>query len=378
MNVSELKSSFFGNLINIPGWSSQRKIVVIESDDWGSIRMPSRTVYDNLKRYRIDVDTNPFNKYDNLENEEDIYKLLTVLSKYKDANNNSPVITANFVMANPDFGKIRDQRYESYFYETINETYSKYPGCKRSLDLIQDGIKSGLLYPQCHGREHVNVCRWLNYLKEGVPEYLAAFEYETFAIKPGRSTVFESSILAALDYHNEGSKAFILSSLDEGLTLFEDLFGYKSESFIAPSYVWDDSMEAFTSLRGVKYLQTTNIQFIAGTFSNGRYKKKYRIIGRQNNYGQTYLVRNCYFEPATIYNYDWIKKCLKKMEFAFRWGKPAVISMHRLNFIGSIFPDNRKNNLTLLDNLLQEMLKKWPDIEFINSKKLGDLVTGLV
>ena len=66
MNVSELKSSFFGNLINIPGWSSRRKIVVIESDDWGSIRMPSRTIYDNLKRHRIDVDTNPFNKYDNL------------------------------------------------------------------------------------------------------------------------------------------------------------------------------------------------------------------------------------------------------------------------------------------------------------------------
>ena len=29
------------NLSNLPGWRTSRKIVVIESDDWGTIRMPS-------------------------------------------------------------------------------------------------------------------------------------------------------------------------------------------------------------------------------------------------------------------------------------------------------------------------------------------------
>ncbi|NTW32234.1 MAG: hypothetical protein HGB12_06370 [Bacteroidetes bacterium] len=33
---------------NIPGWRTDRKILVIESDDWGSIRMPSKETYSGL------------------------------------------------------------------------------------------------------------------------------------------------------------------------------------------------------------------------------------------------------------------------------------------------------------------------------------------
>ena len=49
------------NLLNIPGWRTKRKIVVIESDDWGSIRMPSRDIYEKLlaEGYRVDL-----NKYE--------------------------------------------------------------------------------------------------------------------------------------------------------------------------------------------------------------------------------------------------------------------------------------------------------------------------
>ena len=40
-----LKQTITHNLLNIPGWRTKRHIVVIESDDWGSIRMPSKDVY---------------------------------------------------------------------------------------------------------------------------------------------------------------------------------------------------------------------------------------------------------------------------------------------------------------------------------------------
>jgi hypothetical protein len=40
--------SIVRNLANLPGWCTNRKIVVIESDDWGSIRMPSLTIFENL------------------------------------------------------------------------------------------------------------------------------------------------------------------------------------------------------------------------------------------------------------------------------------------------------------------------------------------
>lgn len=52
-------------------------------------------------------------------------------------------------------------------------------------------------------------------------------------------------------------------------------------------------------------------------------------------------------------------------------GKAAVISSHRLNFIGNIDIQNRDRNLILFQKLLNEIVKKWPDVEFISSDELG-------
>ena len=43
------------NLAAIPGWSTRRKLVIFESDDWGSIRMPSVETYKSLHAAGIDL-----------------------------------------------------------------------------------------------------------------------------------------------------------------------------------------------------------------------------------------------------------------------------------------------------------------------------------
>jgi hypothetical protein len=78
--------------------------------------------------------------------------------------------------------------------------------------------------------------------------------------------------------------------------------------------------------------------------------------------GQIHWRRNCTFEPSRNQDYDWVNRCLKEIEIAFRWGKPAVINSHRVNFIGSIFPENREKSLQKLKTLLKEVQKngrKW-------------------
>ena len=60
-------------LANLPGWCTNRKIVVIESDDWGSIRMPSEFAYSNLLNKGIDVDKSYlYDTLDSLEKKEDL------------------------------------------------------------------------------------------------------------------------------------------------------------------------------------------------------------------------------------------------------------------------------------------------------------------
>ena len=61
---------------------------------------------------------------------------------------------------------------------------------------------------------------------------------------------------------------------------------------------------------------------------------------------------------------------------AFRWGKPAVINSHRVNYSSGIFEENRDNSLRLLDALLKAIIKKWPEVEFMNSQQLGELVSS--
>ena len=114
---------------------------------------------------------------------------------------------------------------------------------------------------------------------------------------------------------------------------------------------------------------------------NGQFKKNVRFLGQKNALGQIYLTRNCFFEPSSSgfefpTNTDWVNNCLKEIEIAFLWHKPATISSHRVNYIGFLYPENRERTLKQFEELLGKMLKRWPDIEFMTSMELGDLIIG--
>ena len=97
-------------LSNLPGWHTKRKILVFESDDWGSIRMPSKGVYEYLNREGIKSragSTGRFHKYDALASEHDLSALFEVLNSKRDRNNSPLVFTAVGVVANPDFEKLK-------------------------------------------------------------------------------------------------------------------------------------------------------------------------------------------------------------------------------------------------------------------------------
>jgi ribosomal protein L21E len=153
-------SSTIRNLSYIPGWRTKRHLVILESDDWGSIRMPSKEVFDNLINNGIDLlsdDGFIYNKYDSLATSDDLSSLFEILSSVKDCEGRSVVITPVSVVANPDFIKIRQSDFTDYIYEPITETLKKYNGCENSFILWKEGIEKRLFVPQFHGREHLNV-----------------------------------------------------------------------------------------------------------------------------------------------------------------------------------------------------------------------------
>ncbi len=73
---------------------------------------------------------------------------------------------------------------------------------------------------------------------------------------------------------------------------------------------------------------------------------------------------------------DWADSCLRDIGHAFSWKKPAIISSHRVNYIGSLDKSNIDHGLQQLDTLLKTIVKKWPEVEFINTMQLGALMNN--
>ncbi len=366
--ISRIKTAASQNFINIPGWRTGRKIVVIESDDWGSIRMPSKKVYSKFVAKGLDIAGSDYNRLDTLESNEDMGMLYEVLNSVEDSTGRHPLITANFVVGNPDFKKIKQSDFTEYYFEPVTETLKRYPGREKVEFLWKQGCDIGIFHPQFHGREHVNVVRWMNALRTRTPEIMYTFNSETTFSGDG-----DYNFMEVLDYNTPDDLLRMKESLAEGLDLFEDIFGFRSRSFIPPCYTWNSDVEDTLHKKGVRYIQGLVIQSIP-TGSFGNYTKKYHFLGNRNSYGQYFLIRNVFFEPSLTKSSDIIGECLRRINIAFRWRKPAIISAHRINFIGTLDERNRTENLKLFRDLLQRIIKLWPDVEFMSSDQLGDLI----
>lgn len=374
-----LYSKIRKNLISIPGWRTKRKIVVIESDDWGSIRMPSKIVYDELFKRGFLSDNNEFNQFDNLASTEDLTLLFKVLRSVKDKNGNPAIITANTIVANPDFDRIESSDFTEYYYKPFTETLKEYgPKFNDAFDVWNEGINGKIWHPQFHGREHVNVNYWIKMLQDGDKNARFAFSKAFYAVPPIVLTNMEMKNTHAFGNIDNDSLEFEKNIIHEGTKLFETIFGFRSKSFIAPAYTWRSEIESVLKSSGVKYIQGLPFQHIPiKVYPVLRSKSKYHYLGQKNKHGQYYLVRNCFFEPyKKNSDIDWVENCLYRMKIAFRFHKPAIISTHRVNFIGSLVPENRDKNLELFSNLLNKIIERWPEIEFKTSDQLGDLIAG--
>lgn len=359
----------------LPGWRTNRKIIVIESDDWGSIRMPSKDVYNKCLKQGYRVDNNIFSKYDSLASESDLTNLFDLLLKFKDFNGNHPIITANCLTSNPDFEKIKQSNYKEYYFESIKDTFNRYPKHSQCFDLWKAGKDAKLFFPQFHGREHLNVSRFMNDLRSKNQDALFAFENEMPGIFEKDNVLQGNNYVVALEHHNKADREEKAKIISSGLQLFEELFSFKSSSFIATNHVWPPELDATTSNFGVKYLQGSYYQLIPKGNYKG-FKKKYHYLGQKNKYHQLYLVRNVHFEPSLSRNADWVASALKQIELNFKWSKPAIISMHRINFVGFIDESNRDISLKLLENLLNSIILKYPDVEFLTTDQLGSEINS--
>ncbi len=364
--------------LNSKGWKSNRKFFVIESDDWGSNRMPSKMAFDTLKSQGIKVENCPYNRFDSIENNEDVTLLFNLLNKFKDIKGNPAKFTANYILANPDFDKIEASNFTEYYFEPFQTTYKNSKDSENVFDLIKKGIEEKFVFPQFHGREHLNVNYWMKQLKENHPEFRKAFAEKVWGLGPNIIKGQALNVQASWDMLDKNELNSKVSILKDGLKMFESAFGYKSESFIANNFIWPAEMNEHLKDMGVKYLQGMKFQKFPKYGSTQRVNLRH-YLGEKNEYGQLYLIRNVDFEPSQVNNRELeLRKSLNEISIAFLMNKPVILNTHRLNYSGGISKENRTENLILLSKLLKKVLEKWPETEFVSSTELGKEIENSV
>lgn len=353
------KYCFFANRgkVNI-----KEKIVVFESDDWGTYRTFDKKSLTRLAKHFGD-ENDPFIKYDSLESKEDVERLMGVLSKHSGFDGKTPVFTMNFGFRSPNFKAIIESNYSVFFDKDLKDSYL-FANKESALTSIKKGIKGHLFEPQLHAVHHINVSEWMISLKNNTSHKTIVDNFcldYSHIIDKNRPFLF-------MDEMRDIEKNRINQYLLNANEIFKNEFGFYSSSFIPCCNVINSEKDCVFA--------NTHIDCVQGSpyyFSFDKKRKRYFKHSRKwKNDGVVHLIRNCLFEPSlNSENIDNVKECLWQIKKAFKHNKPAIICTHRLNYIGSIDYTNQLKNLDLLDILLTEIEKKYPDVIYMSSNELA-------
>jgi hypothetical protein len=365
-----LKRKLISNIRNISSGARVNKhIVVFESDDWGSNCIASKADFDELVRCGVlSNDCDVYYKNDTLARESDLVGLFEVLSKYKGSDGNCAVFSTFVTPANPDFNKIRENGFFDYYYESFLETLEKTGEKDKVLQKWHEGIDNHLLYPEYHGREHLTVPLWMEALKQKDEKVVAGFNHNFYSVDSNRIPRIASCFRPTLYFEDSEQKEWLKNALLDGLNLIKDIFGINPLAFAPSNGVSHPDFDKLLFDNGVKAIHNSK-RFEPDGVGGG----KRADYGSTNCLGQIIYNRNCVFEPVQV-SYDPVDFCLAQIKGAFNWRKAAIISTHRVNYMGSIDPKNRSIGLGKLHLLLKEIVNKWPDVIFMTTDEYVNLI----
>jgi hypothetical protein len=369
-----LKSEIIDHIKNIGGFTTSRKIVVFSVDDYGNVRLDSKQAKSRLKYGGVKLISH-FDNFDSLETREDLEVLFECLTSVKDKNNSPAVFSPFALPCNIDFYRMEQNKFEEYAYENLDRTflrlenqhYHVYNGTWR---IWKEGIELGLLRPQFHGREHLN----LKVLSENLQNKdditkLCLENYSYAGILNHKYPTI--SYTAAFDFWRIEENNAFESIIKSGVENFKEVFGYPPIQFNAPGATASSIINKYLFQNGIKFIDNPFLK--SEHLGLGHYRKSLNYTGKKIYPGLTNLNRNVVFEP-TEGSRDWVAFAMRQIEIAFKCKKPAIISSHRVNFCGNIDERNRQIGIHSLKMLLKNIARRWPDVEFLSTEELCKII----
>lgn len=314
-------------------------VLIIESDDWGPGPPADATR---------------------------LQQLAGLLQEFRDVRGHHPVVTLGVVLAVP--GPLVDEGAPlAYIPYTLDR-----PEFAPLVDAMLAGRNVGVFSLQLHGMEHF----W-------PPAVLKSARQDTDVrafLSTRKSFPRHESLPAHLqarwvDASQLPSAALSPESIDRAVAeeteAFARVFGEPARVAVPVTFTWTTEVESAWARRGVRVVVSPGSRNV-GRDHQGRLIHDGSILrnGAKGPEDLIYVVRDVYFEPGKGHSADAV---LAEIVSRHRLGRPALLEMHRSNFIEN--GARAERSFAELRRLLQLSLEKTPQLRFMSTESLALALT---
>jgi hypothetical protein len=312
-------------------------VLIIESDDWGA---------------------GPLAQADALT------RLSTLLQRIRDHSGHPAVMTLGVVLEVPDGARIAASNCTEY--HALPLTDPRFDAVRAA---IQSGIQTGVFAPQLHGQCHYWPPALLAAAQDNpaVRDWLTASEPAATEDLPSplQSRWVNASSLPSCALTPEAVRQAAATEARD----YQAVFGSAPQVAVATTFVWNDAVEAAWAQAGVEVVITPGRRATCRTaVGQPGCMDATMLTGERSLAGQTYLVRDVYFEPALGHA---PQRLLDGLQARTRQGRACLVETHRFNFLQA--PDA---SLAALETGLREALASCPDLRFAAPHELAHAIQG--
>jgi hypothetical protein len=309
-------------------------VLILETDDWG---------------------------YGPLLQAERLDRIADLLSGFHDPLGRHPVATLGIVLAGPDTKRMRAEDFLTYHRVTLAD-----PRLASVREAMLRGAARGVFALQLHALEHfwpaclmqrasadAQIRRWLSGAEFPATEELPA---------PLQSRWIDATELPSKPLSIDD----VALAATEEIRTFTALFGTEPEVVVPPTFVWNDAVESAWAHAGARIVVTPGIRNESRD-ANGRVvagKRSY-FNAAKGPHGVAYVVRDCYLEPSLGVTHQ---RTLRALRSNARTGRPTLVEMHRLNFLGD--EPTTQHAVDEVKRLLDMARAEFPTLRFMSTAEL--------
>ena len=354
--------SFWGGSkseIRVPGFSFDRPLVLLQSDDWGRVGVRDSEGFELLRASGIRLGEHPYDFY-TLETAEDVIALRDTLKRHRDSTGRSPCLVINFVMANLDFPKMAESSFRQIHLLPLTRGLPgawKRPGL---FEAYRQGVADSLFYPALHGLTHF--CSPA--VQYSLAENGERGELLRTLWRAGTPYIYWRMPWVGYEYCNpeKPMAGFLSAEMQETLIRgaaegFARLFSAFPASACAPGYRANQATHEAWSKWGIRVAQNGSGAPLPPHFDECEILNLHRTID---------------FEPAQ--REPPFKKYVHLADDCFARGVPAIVSVHSINFHSSL-KDFRGPTLQALDDFLSALEAKYPNLLYVHDSDMYEIVT---